>query len=48
MLACGSHPGALRAPGLLRLSALWLGGRYRREETLRGATTALMHIARPK
>ncbi|HET7132077.1 MAG TPA: hypothetical protein VFJ95_07505, partial [Gammaproteobacteria bacterium] len=25
VLRCAPHPGALRAPGLLRLSALWLG-----------------------
>jgi hypothetical protein len=48
MLACGSHPGALRAPGLLRLSALWLGGRYRREGPIRGAAAAIGGIARPK
>jgi hypothetical protein len=46
VLRCAPHP-ALRA-GLLRLTALWLGGRYRREGTLRGTTTAFTHIARPK
>jgi hypothetical protein len=46
MLACGSHPGALRAPGLLRLTALWLGGRYRRDEAIRGTPAAFRRSTR--